>query len=432
MLSPEQTLSGLAYETGLTIPFFNVVDLLKQLNASIDFGASVALSPKVQSAQEIEEVPLRRALVEEALSGHVYPWGFFSPDNAERLLRMDPLFFSPSGGTDLLTFLGRVSVTEGGLGFTNPYRTPENSDAWVLTVLKNTDQALESHDRLLGLAGLLVELNCSSALTWLCSTYPALTSMQDAAGKFWVAAKAPRASGWVWDTLLEVGVDPFAPQNTAGTPLWRTLVPKKTTVSVPEKGSMRERIEGWLRENRCTMPFEQRVAAESYLIEVGLRCLSPSASADDQHRKIGPMQAHLNSLPAQWVNHVVPGRGMPASLALLSRVVPNQSRNQPADKEGLQWAMAIDKNPVWREALSPYCGLCINVFLALYKKKDLMKEPLPPEQLALVQHPQVHGFFVEVEKKLGAAVPLLLTQLKSQWLDRTLPAPSATASKPRF
>lgn len=432
MLSPEQTLSNLAYGVGLSTPFFDVVDLLKQLNASIDFGASVALSPKVQTAQKIKQAPLRRALVEEALSGHVYPSGFFSPDNAERLLAMDPLFFSPSGGTDLLAFLGRVSITDGGLGFTSTYRIPEKSDAWVVAVLKHTDQSLESHDRLLGLAGLLMELDCPSALKWLCATHPALTSMQDGEGKFWVAAKASRASGWVWDALLEVGVDPFAPQYTAGVPLWRTLVPKKTTVSIPEKGSLRERIEGWLRENRRTMPVEQRVVAESYLIEVGLRCLSPSASADDKQRKIGPMQAHLNTLPAQWVNHVVPGRGMPASLALLSRVVPNQSRNQPADKEGLQWAMAIDKNPVWREALSPYCGLCINVFLALYKKKDLMREPLPPEQLALVQHPQVHGFFVEEEKKLGAAVPLLLTQLKSQWLDRTLPAPSATASKPRF
>lgn len=437
-LSAEQTLSNLASEIGLNDRFFEVVELVQGMGGAVDFSKPVVLSGIRQNNRIHASLPLRKALVEEALSGRTYAGPFFKQVVASRVLGLDPEFFSPSVGTDLREFLTRISADENHFGFVQYSRGKNLSDEWARFLLETTPQDLGEKDRLLDLARSLVENECETSLKWLLEARPELLSMTDSDDKFWPVAKASKSSAWVWDALMEAGADPFAPQVKNGKPLWRVLVPQKTTVSTPEGGTLRARIEEWIRNERKNMPSAQRVLAETYLIEAGLQCLTHNCSDAERSRELGKTQAQLNSLPAQWVNHVPSGSGMPAALLLLFRRRVFSGKGSEPEYEGLKWAQALDKNPVWTSAMSPYCALCVKVFLAMHNKKDLVASPPSPEECELLQSPEVYGFFKKIEgdKKamLGVKVSpeVVLAQLKSHRLAHKLPAPSSSGSHPRF
>jgi len=432
-LSAEQTLVNLALKLSFKEEFFQVLELLGESGVTLNFSASVLLSGQGRGSEKGDRWPLRKALVEESLSGSVYPHNYFSPDNAERLLRFDPLFFSPEQGTDLLAFFARVRGSENHLGFTSNYGNFEQSDRWVQYVLENTDQDLEEPQRLLELGKYLINFNCPHSLTWLIQHHPALQTMPDESGKFWMTAEASKGSAGIWWALLEAGMSPFAMPDDTGVPLWKTLVPKKTKITFPNEKSLRFGVEEWLRQNRKTMPTEHRAVAEHYLNEVGLSFLGSTPVKEERYLKMDKLLQHLDTLPSHWVNHVPSGSNMSASLLLLFRM--KEVARDKLEYEGMQWGLALDKNEAWKGAMAPFSRLCLTVFLIMRKKKNFEDSLLSADEVPFLQASEVQAFFKFMEKKghgtLDAA-QAVLARLKSRALDHTLPAPSEKHSKPRF
>lgn len=432
-LSAEQTLVNLALKLSFKEEFFQVLELLEDSEVKLDFSAPVLLSGQGRESKKGEQWPLRKALVEESLSGSVYPSDYFRPENAERLIRFDPLFFSPEEGTDLLAFFARVKASENGLGFTETYRHSDRSDRWVQYILENTDQGLGDPARLLELGKHLVNLNCPQSLKWLMEHRPALQTMPDESGKFWMTAEASKGSAGIWWALLEAGMSPFATPDDTGAPLWRALVPKKTKITFPYENSLRFGVEEWLRQNRKTMPAEHRAMAERYLNEVGLSFLSSTPAKEEQYLKMDKLLKHLDTLPSHWVNHVPSGNNMAASLLFLFRM--KEVARDKVEYEGMQWGLALDQNEAWKSAMTPMSRLCLTVFLIMRKKKSFEDSSLSADVIPCLQAPEVQAFFKYVEKKgrgTLADAQAVLARLKSRALDHTLPAPSEKQSKPRF
>ncbi len=440
MNTTEATLLKLAHDCPLNDNFFRVVDLLKSSGQRIDFSKPVALTKRpgvISDKKKPDSLPLRNALFEEALEAGNFVSQFFRAERIAQLKAADPLFFDPEKGVSLTVLLDRIISSENDMGFPKyGNHGSVQGDAWLKAVFENFPVLVEDVDYSRVLARQTMALNCPEAFLALLKGCPSLTTAVDDKGRFWLVQKNHTHPAWVFNALQDAGVDMFRPEGKSGAPLWRSLVPVQSKLSIPEEGTLRKAVEQWIRQERKNASPDRRAFIEEYLIESGLRFMSSSPVEEERMMPVSKMSVHLHSLPAAWVNHMPTGSDLPASLKLLFRKVKGYDTKKRSDvlvPEGARWAEMLAGDPAWSKALSPFNSLCVKIFLVLHGKDDLLKHPPTKEQIDLVQSPGLHGFFQKVKKETGLSADSVLVELKNLWLDHTLPAPSSVApGRPRF
>lgn len=218
----------------------------------------------------------------------------YQPETAVALIELDPGFFNranPDGSSWLeQTLVGWSKSKEASrLGF----KASESSetDEWLSVVLDSLPEDIRRSETLWDIVlKLNLGLSADKLVQYRSEGWGALLPN----GR----AEITNASeGWAWDRVLASGIDVHA-KNKKGVPFWRTCLPA-ASVTEAARGSLRERVEEWLEEEKKEASPEWKQVIKNYkttLLHARINHTSWRRCTLSEKMKL------LSQLPATWVN----------------------------------------------------------------------------------------------------------------------------------
>lgn len=425
------TFFRLACDAGLSESFRTLAPSLIQ-SQEISFEDAVTIVDR-QGKTAHENLSLRQAFWTMALSesfegGYEFKRRFFTTKGATFFQQACADFFTPGDDGESI-FKTIVELSEVSENFPADFRTryfrderknDEGGDAWLAQVIeqqaassfftKNAEQAWAA----------LLRMGSEQGILAFLKKRPNAWSIEDAKGKPVLKALATTLKQEVWNVFLESGQNPLSALGNK--PVWRALLPV-APVGVANRGSLRDGVENWLREQHRQGRLDEE--GERYVCTISFNEIFPRTS-NGQQMTLTAVKQLLEKTPARWVLATPENKKLPAFMVFLGSSAKNKDGKPVA--AGGKWVEAFTDNKDWSEALGPSGREIVQIAAAVLANQE---NQLPVRlQKETVDNRHLSDFILKLCDLTKRPSEAWLRWVKAQNLEHTLAhTPESNARK---